>query len=416
MYTLIIHNMLTYRNIINNIINNTNSYNLFTDKEYQPYINDKFTFIHIIYHFFFIQNEIVNTAKKFLFLKNMLNNPFFSNAEKEEVLTVFQKSQFYYKNFCKLAYIWKWKKTSSNINNDLYMNPINPNNKNICNILHKNCKYLFTYNDLKKIIENSLTNCEDLFTEPLPIKNPYNNIPFEKFNLYNIYFFMINKGFIVPIVFQEYFMHNFHLKIFRDNNEALIRKTYINNLLKQTNDKLIKDIHSMIRTYNTICKLNKKINIDKDFPNDILLNVMKPYLKLYYKLNYSLITTDRTNAGIDLNYHLDKFTEKHPTFGRKIIKLGNIFTKKKTIFIKDANPIILESYSKNYNTSHIEIIEDYDENKDNYISFPPEMHNNHFLFNIISNNDNDSDTTFYDSDNDDERSNLFLHTLMNDTL
>ena len=49
---------------------------------------------------------------------------------------------------------------------------------------------LINPNDLIKIINTSLTNTSSFFIEPLPIKNPYNNIPFNKSVLYNIYFFI----------------------------------------------------------------------------------------------------------------------------------------------------------------------------------------------------------------------------------
>ena len=89
-------------------------------------------------------------------------------------------------------------------------------------------KYLFTKSDLTKIIENALINSPYIYAEPLPIRNPYNN-SFWKIHLYNIYFFM-KHGFILPRIFHQYFIHNFHLKVFRDNTECMIREMHIKTM------------------------------------------------------------------------------------------------------------------------------------------------------------------------------------------
>ena len=43
--------------------------------------------------------------------------------------------------------------------------------------------------ELLKIIYVSLTNTSSFFSEPITIKNPYNNIPFDKSILFHIYIF-----------------------------------------------------------------------------------------------------------------------------------------------------------------------------------------------------------------------------------
>ena len=48
----------------------------------------------------------------------------------------------------------------------------------------------------------------------------------------------------------------------------------------------------MIDEYNTfIKKREKQIIIDHSFPKDLLINIMKPYLELFLKSQYSLLYT-----------------------------------------------------------------------------------------------------------------------------
>ena len=64
------------------------------------------------------------------------------------------------------------------------------NDKNEFCLFQENNKYLFTIQDLIKIIHNSIANTSNFFNNPLAIKNPYNNMLINKSTLYNIYFFI----------------------------------------------------------------------------------------------------------------------------------------------------------------------------------------------------------------------------------
>ena len=197
---------------------------------------------------FFSTNPIYD---KFLYLKNIIGNPFISKKLQEDFLDKFRKAQQLYNRLCKLVYQWKWRRAELFIDKDLLLNPINENQYFTTAICHFGKKYLFTKSDLTNIIETALTNSPYFYAEPLSIKNPYNNLPFDKNQLYNIYFFMKHGGFVIPAIFHQYFLHNFHLKIFRDNNEAFIRKLHITSMINTNNtSKLIRNINTMISQHN----------------------------------------------------------------------------------------------------------------------------------------------------------------------
>lgn len=417
--------MLTFNNLIYRLINHsTKNVKLLTAEFIHSktfnldliHVTPYTSFLLIICHCF-IYKEF-DISYKFQTFKNIIDNNFLSKEQKDSFIQLFQNAQKKYKQFCKLAYLWKWKKANCNITHDLYMTPITSDKYYVLSILQYGVKYIFSKNDLINIIKNSLAHSPYVYAEPLSIKNPYNNLPFEKCILYNIYFFMKTNLFTLPPIFHEYFMCNFHLKVFRDNNECLIRNIYIEKLLDRNNKYLLRNINNMINSYNKSKPDNMKISIDTDFPNDILIKAMKPYLKLYYTKNYSLDITEKNKCANDLNYYLYQLKKNNHNFGRKIINFTNKHInekKQKTIvtFNTVYTPLILKSYSQNYSSCHKEIIEDTEDKT--YIPYVTNRPNHTiFLDNSMYNMDEDEDEdTVIDSDSDSDIESITNYAISN---
>ena len=360
------------------------------------------SFIHRILH-----TTTTYRREKFNDLKYVLNNSFLSSNQKTEFISMFQDIQHIHNNLCKLVRKYKWKKSKLANQHDLIMNPINETQYFVCTLLQYNRKYLFTKSDLTKMIENALINSPYIYAEPLPIKNPYNNSIFDKSHLYTIYFFMKHGGFILPAIFHQYFLHNFHLKIFRNNTENMIREMHIKTMATSNNNTLIRDIQTMLDVYNTQCyDSNMRINIHDDFPEEVLICAMKPYLHIFYTSNYSLCISAKTTAHIDLIYQLNRFKTKSPGFGRKYIKINDnkyIFNRSNKITPSVYNtayvPYIDNCYYRNYETSHIEIIEDNtDDEKEHIISLSYLTNSN--IFNNYHDEDEDEDEEIDDTYDD----------------
>ena len=149
--------------------------------------------------------------RKFFYLNELLDNVFLNNNSKNEILLFFSKAQRAYFAFSRLANIYKHKKATIKMNVDLYMNELNPNKKNVITILQSDSKYLFLGSDLVKIINSSLLNSSYFFAEPLQPKNPFNNIPFNKSTLCNIYFHIKDNCIINPNLFHLFFKANFQI-------------------------------------------------------------------------------------------------------------------------------------------------------------------------------------------------------------
>ena len=123
--------MLTFNNLIYRSFNNSNkNVYLLTDEFIHSKtfnidiinVNPHTCFLSIICHCFIYKEYDI--SYKFQNFKNIINNNFYNKEQKDSFIQLFQKTQKIYKQFCRLAYLWKWKKAKCNITHDLYMTPI----------------------------------------------------------------------------------------------------------------------------------------------------------------------------------------------------------------------------------------------------------------------------------------------------
>ena len=283
---------------------------------------------------------------KFKFFDDSINNNLLKD-KKNEFINYFCKIQKIYKILNKFVYSYKYKKSNLVVNTDLGLNLIDINNKDVICIFHVDSKYLFKINDLINIINTSLTNNYLFFADPLCIKNPYNNLPFLKSTLYNIYLFIKYKTYYSSILFYHFFQSNFNLGIFKYKNETLLRDYSIENYVyKSTSDVIIKEINTMINQFNYDClkkKLSNNICINKEFPQDKLIRIMRPYVFLYIYSKYTLLIYKKDEIKYMLKSLLLRFNNYNPQFGRRKIK-------------------ILIGYNKNFKKKIIGQIVEFDDN------------------------------------------------------
>ena len=316
--------MYTFFHIIKKIIKIPTSQNLFKEKEISN------PFLIFIFNNLIIGNNLT-IQNKFSFFINTLNNMFFTEKQKEDFINVFCKIQKTYFALSKFAYLYKFKKSNTVVTYDLGLNPIDINNKNTICLLQNNNKYYFKINDLINIIDTALSNSPMFFCEPLIIKNPYNNIPFNKSTIYNIYFYIRTKTLIVPELIHKFFLSGLDLNKFEKDYEYLIREyaisKYINNSDSNT---LYNSIKLMINYYNISYNNSynsNSIKIHDKFPKKQLIDIMRPYLFLYYTYNYSLINQKKIDYKNEFYTKMDNFYKFNYAFGRQIIKVNVYYTK-----------------------------------------------------------------------------------------
>jgi hypothetical protein len=250
-----------------------------------------------------------------IFKRMLIDNVFISEEIKEEMLDLFCKIQKTYYGFSRFVYIYKYKKSQYVIKNDLYLNEIDESKINVYTLYQDKSKYLFMINDLINIINNNLSNSPNFFVSPKISKNPYNNMPLTPASLYNIYFFIKNRNGIIPELFHYFFMCNFNISLFAQKYECIIRNTAIKNFVNVSSIKILyPNIQHMLRVYA------KKIRIHKEFPKEKLLNIMRPYLQLYYLEKFAISGSGiKYESKTELEDKMRLFVKFNPQFGRKYI-------------------------------------------------------------------------------------------------
>jgi hypothetical protein len=261
---------------------------------------------------------------KFEYVDECMKNVFFNEEIRLEFMNIFFKIQRIYHSLARLAYIYKYKKSAIVVDEDLCMNKLLENKKNVICIFQKNSRYLFNIRDLIKVINSSLTNSHELFSLPLNVKNPYNNIMFNKSTLYNIYFFVKFNTILYPELLFKFFEENFNLRTFGKKQEHLLREYILVNYINNTDDDTIhNEILDMINYANTFIKY--PIYVDKDFPKKTLIKIMKPYFKLWISAQYSLTYSTQRLCYKKFKTNMNAFSIYNPAFGRKIIVTRGIF-------------------------------------------------------------------------------------------
>jgi hypothetical protein len=322
---------------------------------------------------------------KFILYDNIINNIFINKETKDDLTYFFYLIQKTYYAFSRLAYLYKLKKAKIIIDMDLCLNKIKEDNRNVFCLFQNGNKYLFNIHDLIKIIENSISNTSYFFNNPLPIKNPYNNVYINKSSLYNIYFFIRDKTYLTPELLFCFFKTNFNLNLFTEQYQYLIREYSIRNYLKNTSiPKLYDDIIIMLDIFNLTVKRQCNIIINDSFPKDKLVDIMKPYLYLYYSSEYSLLDIGkRIRYRTILKSKLEKFQIFNPNFGRKIIKFNKIM----------GDGIIKNTTTYEFNMKHI----NFNDTKQDKLEFM-NNHNSKYrdYYSISDDDDSDDDNEEYD--------------------
>ena len=372
----------------------------------------------IVKTFFLHLFSSTNYKSKFDFFNITINSIFIHNS-KQQFIDIFCKIQKIYNSFRKFAHLYRYKKAKTAVYLDMALNEIKEYDKNIIGVYHNQYKYLFHIQDLIRIINASLTNTYMFFAEPLQVKNPFNNLPFNKSTLYNIYFFIkFNTNIYAELVF-IFFQSNFDLTYFLYKNENLLREYAINNYVTKSPANIIyKEIINMIKKYNSTYKnKNQHIEIDPDFPVDRLIKIMKPYLLLYFKFTYSLIGAVKLQSRKEFIYKLKKFQKMYPCFGRKVAVLKyntsiKNFGKTSYITCYEFSDNHLPFYSENeFLTSHLSV-----ENADLYYTGEENaflIGDNNYHYDSNDNNMNDNHSTSsssYDDDNDEVNTPVIMNS------
>ena len=190
-----------------------------------------------------------------------------------------------------------------------------------------------------------------------------------------------------------------------------------------TGTEFVSDIKTMLESYNE--KHYKKIEINRDFPNQCLIRIFKPYLFMYYISTLSLDYYKKINYKEALEKMLFRFRYYFPKFGRKRIKVksfknhSKITYEKIVEFNEECPPFYCNKNNKFFLSSHLGLMKTHDieellsdeefiihcnEMEKDRISVRLQIRNNR---RIIEDSEDES-VTSYDSTNESEENNIFV--------
>ena len=273
-------------------------------------------------------NNELHSNFKYLCLKNIISNTFIHKDKADQILNTFSKTQSVIFGFNKLARIFKLNHARhSTVEHDLYMNPLSSFKPSVLIDLFDDDTrtiYKFRISDIIHFSNTALSNSPEFFADPLPIKNPYTNVPFTFAQLYTIYFHIHKSPFQMPMLLRLYYQSSFCLDTFLINNEAYIRDIAIKNFLFSGSDNLKHYYISKLIIDNK--DILNHLYIHPNFPTDKLIIAFSPFLKDYLTVCYSLNPTAKFKAKLALKKKLTNFYKYNPKFGKRIIYSNNSLT------------------------------------------------------------------------------------------
>lgn len=290
-----------------------------------------------------------NDFRKFNFVRDHINNMFMSPEMVDIFMGYFCKMQRNYFVLLRFIEKCKYKKAKIQVAEDLYMNPLQEGDGGVFAVVQCGKKYLFSLANLIHYINVALSNAPNFFTDPLPIKNPYNNVVFNKSTLYKIFFAIKSSTFLMPVVFHYFFMVDFNLERFQNMYESQLRDIAIENYMKNLQvDYMYGGMLRMLREFA------RKIHIDDEFPKQRFVEIMRPYYRLYCIHSYAMEKYKKIQARDELHLKMIRLYKYNPGFGRKIYKHEHsIFGKKLLVSFNEKHPpfnqaISIENFMKNH--------------------------------------------------------------------
>ena len=248
-------------------------------------------------------------------------NDFMDNTDVLQIAKIYIKTKKIKNKLEKIVRLYKQKKAISyDCNTDLYLNCLDDfKDKYKITIIENKTKYKFRLSNLINYWVESLTNNEALFSKPIPLTNPHTNLDISKYNLYNIYFKLLNTGFNIPLCINAFFQCDMDITIFAFKYYTMLKEKTIEHFIKQTNniydkwDQVINMLHDYRKfinylTFSNFVSYQTKISICKK---------LKIPLNHYLRYKFSCNPLIKKNENIEAKKKIKKYLIENPNFGLK---------------------------------------------------------------------------------------------------
>lgn len=247
----------------------------------------------------------------------------FHQLYKEKHLEFFRRTKQIYRGFTLLARVYKYRKAHIHNTCDLITNAFpasslafparwNLSNVKTWSVWQHGSLYFFSQRDIIQLWSCALGNAPHFFAEPLPCKNPYNNVEFTKADLYNMYFFIRAGSMRIPGLIQAHYTCDFCLVKMVANYENDIREYAMKKYAMYGTG--VGMYHNIL---NMLDEFAPSICIHPEFPQERLVTVMRPYVYMYLCSKFSIYHSKKY-ARL-LRKKLLDFRKFNLLFGRKVV-------------------------------------------------------------------------------------------------
>ena len=283
------------------------------------------------------------------FLESIETNRFYTPAIREKIRGLYFQTHRILGALRRFMRIWTCRRTQIQVSFDLYMTQLVLGHRHTFPLYQSGNLYLFSLHDLTNLVVSSIAHHNvipynsGLEHFPKVIKNPYNNVPLTKTDLYNIYFHMKHVFIHVNAMIHRFFMCEFNVYQFAKENRAEIERYGVLTLMKNTQKStLARKARVMFIKYTTHYSARRstiKVKhppIHADFPEDTLVKIMWPYLKLYYLSEYTV--NGEQEYGALLKRRMSMLVRYNPQFGQPIYTVHGTDGSKQVVGYYDSTP------------------------------------------------------------------------------
>lgn len=277
-------------------------------------------------------NIFLNRAKNdlmFFYTKVHVDNKLLENDSCVSTLLVnYIKAKKTKNAFNRLCYLYKLKKAKKSVKYDLFFNDlsiIKPHQQ--IELYLNNTIYYFRLSDIVSIWVGCLSKCENMFCSPIKIKNPYTNIEFSTYDLYNIYISLIHSNFHIPKLIMLFFEAEFDLNKFTYDNYTILKDIAIDDFME--NGSIYEKFENILNMMHEYREYLNYIVIRTPFTFREKSNIVKrlsPFLKNYLHGEYSCHPLKKKRCKNKAKRGLKRFFEENddiPFYRERPIRLSN---------------------------------------------------------------------------------------------
>lgn len=257
-------------------------------------------------------------SAKILTFKQLVDNSFYQEPLRGSLIALFCQTQRHVSALRTFGRLVRLKRHPYVVQHSLSMDPLDVHHSQTFVLVEDKANYLFHMNELVTVIETAIGHSPNFFSEPKWPANPYNNNKLTSAAMYSLYFHIKQSNRVMPLLFHLFFLSNFHLAAFSEKYEAIIRERAIESfVMNSPYTQLLRPV--LVMLYHN--DYTRRWVIHPDFPAETLVDIFRPYLRLFYLSLYMKETTRGFVSEHALQIQLKACYFYNRKFGRKIYKL-----------------------------------------------------------------------------------------------